>query len=432
MKLVNKIRNMDITIKAPPSKAHTLRALIIGSLADGKSTIYNPLLGRDQLNVIECLKRLGVEVKSARADKNEDDSIIVQGTGGRYTPVSTSADKYEELNVGQSGVGMNFLTSAACLSDKPVVITGDKRITERPILEVVSGLRQLGCRIEYLEKEGFPPVRIYGGGIKGGIAKIRGRECSQYFSSIVISSPYADNKVTLNCIDEMTEKPYFDISLQMMSEFGISAKNDNYKRIEIPIGKKYSARQITVEGDYSSASFFFLAGAVCKAKVTIKGLRSDTKQGDKAFLMLMEKMGCEVSETNDGFCIRGDKLKAIEQDMSNVPDLVPPMAIAAGFAEGVSKLTNIGHLRHKECDRLAVMASELNKMGGCAECDETSLIIKGGRKIRGARIDPHNDHRIAMSFAVAGLVTGEQIIENEMCVAKSFPDFWERFEVFSK
>ena len=287
----------------------------------------------------------------------------------------------------------------------------------------------MGCKIEYLEKEGFPPIRVYGGGIKGGNAQIRGQKSSQYFSSIVISSPYADNKVTLKCVDEMTEKPYFDISLQMMAEFGVRAKNNNYKQIEIPSGR-YSAREITIEGDYSSASFFFLAGAVCKAKVTVKGLRPDTKQGDKAFLTLIEKMGCEVSVTNDGICARGQKLRAIEQDMSNLPDLVPPLAIAAAFAKGRSKLTNIGHLRDKECDRLAVMASELGKMGVAAKCDESSLIIEGSGKIHGAQIDPHNDHRIAMSFAVAGLSTGNQTIDDEMCVAKSFPDFWEKFEVF--
>ena len=419
MKVVDKIRNTDITIKAPPSKAHTLRALIISSLADGRSTIYNPLLGQDQLNVIECLKRLGVKIKE------EDDKLIVEGAGGRYTPIC------EQLNVGESGVGMNFLTSAVCLSAKPVVITGAKRITERPILEVVNGLRQLGCKIEYLEKEGFPPIKVYGGGIKGGTAQIEGSKTSQYFSSIVISSPYADSKVTLKCVDEMTEKPYFDISLQMMAEFGARAKNNNYKQIEIPSGR-YSARELTIEGDYSSASFFFLAGAICKAKVTVGGLNPDTKQGDKAFLTLIEKMGCDVSVTNDGICTRGRKLLAIEQDMSNLPDLVPPLAIAAAFAKGRSKLTNIGHLRDKECDRLAVMASELGKMGVAAKCDESSLIIEGSQEIHGAQIDPHNDHRIAMSFAVAGLVTGNQTINDEMCVAKSFPDFWEKFEVFSE
>ncbi|MBN1391345.1 MAG: 3-phosphoshikimate 1-carboxyvinyltransferase [Sedimentisphaerales bacterium] len=419
MKVVDKIRNSDVVVDAPPSKAHTLRALIIGSLSAGKCTIYNPLLGEDQRNVIECLKRLGVEIKQ------QSNKITVAGTGGKYMPVN------DELNVGESGVGMNFLASAVNLADKPVVITGSKRITERPIREVVEGLRQLGCKIEYLGKEGFPPIRVNGGGIAGGEAKIRGGECSQYFSSIVISSPYAEKKVTLKCIDEMTEKPYFDISLQMMAEFGVKAENKNYKQIEIPKGR-YSAREITIEGDYSSASFFFLAGAICKSKVTVKGLRPDTKQGDKAFVAILEKMGCEVSETGAGICVEGRELTAIEQDMSDLPDLVPPLAIACAFAKGESRLTNIGHLRNKECDRLAVMALELGKMGAEAACDESGLIIRGSDKIHGGEIDPHNDHRIAMSFSVAGLAAGNQTIENEMCVAKSFPDFWERFEVFYK
>jgi 3-phosphoshikimate 1-carboxyvinyltransferase len=419
MKVIDKIRNADVTVEAPPSKAHTLRALIISSLSNGVSRIYNPLLGEDQLNVIECLKRLGVKIE------RQGNNLTVTGTAGRYRPIN------DELNVGESGVGMNFLTSATCLSDKPVVITGNKRITERPILEVVEGLRQLGCRIEYLEKEGFPPIRVFGGGIKGGTAQISGKKSSQYFSSITISSAYADSNVILKCIDIMTERPYFDITLQMMGEFGVKAENNNYKEIKIPSGKKYSARGMTIEGDYSSASFFFLAGAVCKAKVTIKGLRPDTKQGDKALPALLEKMGCRVSATAQGICLEGRRLCAIEEDMSNLPDLVPPIAIAAAFAEGASRLTNIGHLRHKECDRLAVMESELGKMGVSAKCDESSLIVQGNPlKIRGAKIDPHNDHRIAMSFAAAGLATGGQTIENEMCVAKSFPDFWEKFEVF--
>jgi len=430
MKIVKKIENLNVETTAPPSKAHTLRALIIGSLAEGTTVIKNPLLGQDQLNVINCLKKLGVKIEQT-ADK-----ITVEGSGGKYSPrcdrVATGRPIESELNVGESGVGMNFLGAAANLSDKPVIITGSRRLTERPIDEVVNGMKQLGCKIDYLDKGGFPPVKIYGGGIKGGNAIIKGSKTSQYFSAIVISSPYAQAGVTLNCIDEMTEKPYFDISLQMMSEFGIDVVNKNYKQITVPSGKKYSAREMTIEGDYSSASFFFLAAAICKSKVTISGLRIDTKQGDKAFLNLIEKMGCKISEKKDKISIEGGELAAIEQDMSDVPDLVPPTAIAAAFAKGRSQLTNIGHLRLKECDRLAVIASELNKMGVSAKCDEDSLIIEGTRQAHGAKIDPHNDHRIAMSFATAGLAIGGQIIENENCVAKSFPDFWERFEVFYK
>ena len=419
MKTVEKIKNRDVEITAPPSKAHTLRALAIAGLADGQTIINNPLLADDQQNMIDCLRQLGIGVEI----KNRQ--IIVNGGGGKFSPVGG------ELNVGESGVGMNFLSAAANLSDKPVVITGSKRLMERPIDEVINGMRQLGCKIDYLDKEGFPPIKIHGGGIRGGYAAIKGSKTSQYFSAITISSPYAQTGVILKCTDEMTEKPYFDISLQMMSEFGISAVNKNYKEIIIPGKKKYSAREMTIEGDYSSASFFFLAAAICKSKVAVRGLRGDTKQGDKEFVNLLEKMGCCVSETKDNICVQGKQLAAIEQDMSNIPDLVPPIAVAAAFAEGVSRLTNIGHLRHKECDRLAVMAAELNKMGIRAFCDNDSLTVEGNPAgAKGAVIDPHNDHRIAMSFAVAGLAAGNQQIDNEKCVGKSFPDFWERFEIF--
>jgi 3-phosphoshikimate 1-carboxyvinyltransferase len=253
MKSVDKIQNRDVTIQAPASKAHTLRALIISSLTDGASTICNPLLGQDQFNVLECLKNLGVKIETQK------DKITVHGMAGKYSPIS------ETLNVGESGVGMNFLISAANLIDKPVILTGAKRITERPIFEVVDGMRQLGCKIEYVEKEGFPPIKIYGVGIEGGTAKIRGAKTSQYFSSIVISSPYAQNPVTLKCVDQMTEKPYFDISLHMMSQFGVKAENNNYKEIKIP-NAKYTAREIKVEGDYSSASFFFWRRQSAKQK----------------------------------------------------------------------------------------------------------------------------------------------------------------------
>jgi 3-phosphoshikimate 1-carboxyvinyltransferase len=420
MKTVDKIRNADVKIAAPPSKAHTLRAIVISSLAQGKSIIRNPLFGQDQLNVIDSLQKLGVKIEKT------PEAITIWGLGGRYKPIA------DELNVGESGVGMNFLTSAACLAEKPVVITGTGRLIERPVGEVVEGLRQLGCKIEYLDKDGFPPIKVFGGGIKGGIAQMKGQKTSQYFSSLAISSPYALTPVLLECIDTMTEQPYLDITLQMMEEFGVEAQNHNYKQVLIPNGKKYSAQDITVEGDYSSASFFFLAGAICESKLTVTGLNHDSKQGDKAFVALMEKMGCLVTSTTEGICIEGQQLNAIEQDMSNLPDLVPPLAIAAAFAKGTSRLTNIGHLRLKESDRLAVMASQLNKMGVNATCDRNSLVIEGSLKIHGADIDPHNDHRIAMSFAVAGLVTGNQAIQNEMCVAKSFPDFWQRLEIFTK
>ncbi len=419
MQTVNKLKNNDVVFNAPPSKAHTLRAIIISSLADGISIIRNPLFAEDQINTINALKSLGVNIIS------ENNKITIHGSSGKYNPIE------EELNIGESGVGMNFLLSAACLSTKPVILTGAKRIRERPIAEVVKGLRQLGCEFNYLEDQGFPPIKVNSCKIPGGEASISGIKTSQYFSSIIISSPYAESDVNLICTDNMSEKPYFDISQKMMQDFGIEIENQNYKNIFIPGRRCYKPLDITVEGDFSSASFFFVAAAICKTKITVTGLVMDTKQGDKAILDVLSKMGCKIYETNNNICLEGTNLNSIEIDMSDIPDLVPPVAIACAFAKGISHITNIGQLRIKECDRISVIVSELTKMGINARANKDSIYIEGNNSnITGAQINPHNDHRIAMSFAVAGLATGNQVIENETCVAKSFPDFWERFKIF--
>jgi 3-phosphoshikimate 1-carboxyvinyltransferase len=417
MKSVRKTSKTDVVVEAPPSKAHTLRALFMSALAEGRSLVRNPLLGEDQQRAIECLQRLGVDIAI------QDKAVIVVGKGGRFEPVS------EELNVGESGVSMNFLAALACLASKPVVITGAPRILERPVGEIVSGMRQLGCGIEYLGEEGFPPIRVFGGGIPGGKAEIRGELTSQYFSAILAAAPCADRPVELRCIGPMSEKPYLAITLDMMSQFGVHFEREDFNRFVVQ-PQSYASREYTVEGDYSSAAFFFEAAAICGIKVTVLGLNPDSLQADRRFLSLLAEMCCDISVSENAVTVKGGSLRAVQADMSDSPDLVPPLAVTAAFARGTSRLTNIGHLRHKECDRLAVTVSELTKMGADASCDEDSITIHGGRPLHGARIDPHNDHRIAMAFAIAGLAVGDQTIEDEACVAKSFPDFSERLRCF--
>ncbi len=416
-KKIEKASCRDVCLVAPPSKAHTLRALMLAALADGCSRIDKPLLAGDQLNLINCLRELGVGVEVGA----DGESVQVQGCAGKFRPTG------KELNVGESGVSMNLLVSAASLASGPVVLTGAERITERPIAQVVEGTRQLGGKISYLRTDGFPPIKLAGTGLEGGSARMSGAITSQYFSSLAISAPCAGNPVILCCDDSMTEKPYFDISLQMMSEFGVEVQRDGYSETRIP-NSGYKARDIQVEGDYSSSSFFFLAAAVLGGKVKVEGLSASTVQGDRAFLDLLETMGCDIWCSGLTVSVEGGPLSGIQIDMGDIPDLVPPAAIAAAFAEGVSTFNNVGQLRYKECDRLAVMVSELAKMGVAASCDEDSLTVTGVglEKMRGAKIDPHNDHRIAMSFAIAGLAVGNQEIENPACVGKSFPDFWER------
>jgi len=412
-----------VNIQSPPAKAYTLRALLFAAFADGTSVLRNPLLADDQLKMIDCLRNLGVRIDIAGQSGQE--VITVQGCNGHFQPLA------EQLFVGDSGVTMNFLCSAACFASKPVILTGTARLNERPIKEVIDGVLQLGAQVEYLGTVGFPPVKIKPARLSGGRAVINGAITSQYFSSLVISAPYAASLVELVCADSMTERPYFDISTSMMQTFGVSVKNTDYRIITIPNHKHYQAQDLAIEGDFSSASFLFLGAMVLGSAVTVQGLNRTSVQGDRRFLDLAERMGCKVSWNGSAVTIAGNAMQAIEEDMSDIPDLVPPMAVAAAFASGTSRFTNIAHLVHKESNRVLAMVTELQKMGIDAGFDQSSMWVTGkSARMHGAQLATYNDHRIAMSLAIAGLATGNQIIENPGCVGKSFPDFWERIKAF--
>ncbi len=416
MQTVEKTAKAYVTVAAPPAKAHTLRALFMSALAEGQSTLRSPLLAQDQLHAIDCLRGLGARIEIG------EDVVVVDGMAGRPAPTQ------DELNVGESGVTMNFLTTVACLSPGPVTLTGAPGLLARPVRDLVDGLAQIGCRIDYTDREGCPPLRVSGGGLPGGTVRMSGAISSQYFSSLLTAGPCAGGPLTIECTDTMSEKPYIDITISMMQAFGAEVEREGYERFVVePHG--YAARDLTIEGDYSSASFFFQAAAVCGIEVKVTGLDADSVQGDRRFLELVERMGCGVAWEGGAVTVTGGGLRAIDVDMFDVPDLVPPLAVAAAFAEGESRLCNVAHLRHKESDRLAAIISELAGMGIEARVDGGDLVVVGGRP-HGARIDPHNDHRIAMSFAVAGLAVGGQQIEDPGCVAKSFPDFWDRLAAF--
>ena len=419
MKTVARALPRFVTVQAPPAKAYTLRALLFGALAQGTSVLRRPLLAEDQHNMIACLRGLGATIDV------EADKITVKGLGGHFHPVTDS------LFVGDSGVTMNFLTAAACLSDKAVTLGGTPRLNERPIREVVDGVRQLGANVEDLAHEGCPPVRIHPTGLNGGRAALHGAVTSQYFSGLVISAALAKGPVTLECLDDMTERPYFDISTGMMADFGAQSINHAYQKIEVAAPQAYQARDYLVEGDFSSASFLFLVAAVLRSTVRVEGLNPHSVQGDKRFLNLIERMGCRVVWDGSAVEVTGGDLVGIEEDMSDVPDLVPPLAVAAAFAQGETRFTRVGHLVHKESNRVVAMETELGKMGVTARHDAETMTIVGNRAgIHGATVATYNDHRIAMSMGVAGLAVGDQHIENPGCVAKSFPDFWEKLALF--
>lgn len=418
MRTIARTQPRPVTVQAPPAKAYTLRALLLAALAEGTSLVRQPLMADDQIHMIACLRGLGVIIEEFGGD------LRIQGCGGRFRVQKDS------LDVGDSGVTMNFLTAAAAYADRPVILGGTPRLNERPIAEVVNAVRQLGAQIEYLGNEGLPPIRVSPTGLQGGQSQFHGAVTSQYFSSMVISAPLARGPVELHCLDTMTERPYFDISTSMMAEFGVTATNSDYQKIAIT-PQKYRAQDYLVEGDYSSASFLFLVAAVLGSTVTVQGLKKDSVQGDKFFLELLERMGCRVEWTGSSVAVTGRALRGIEQDMSDVPDLVPPLAVAAAFADGTTRFTRVGHLIHKESNRVVAMETELRKMGVQVDHDAETMTIVGNRPaIRGASVQTYKDHRIAMSLAVAGLATGNQQIENPGCVAKSFPDFWDKLALF--
>ncbi len=420
MKNIQPLSVLTADVAVPASKAHTLRSLLLASLAEGESVITNPLMGEDQKNLIVCLQNLGVHVHL------EDNRISVTGTGGKFLPVSA------ELNCGESGVAMNFLSAVSPFASKPVVLTGKEGLLKRPVGEVVQGLRQLGADIHFRNTENYPPLEIKPTGLRGGQTKMRGEYTSQYFSSLTIASALAENDVEIICTDEMSEQPYYDITLEMMEKFGVKAQNYEYKRMVIPAGQKYRATDIFIEGDYSSASYFFEAAAVCGIEVRLHNMNDESVQGDKKIVDYMKAMGCSVHTQGNCLSVKGGKLVPLVTDCNGTPDLVPTLAVCAAFADGKSLLKNVSHLRFKECDRITAVCTELGKMGIKAVLEGNDLAIYGNSSsVHASSIQSYNDHRIAMSFAVPGLVLAGQTIDNPDCVSKSFPNFWDVFSSFT-
>jgi len=407
-------------VTAPPSKAYVLRAFFIGALASGKTVVINPLLAEDQMYAIEALKNFGAKFKVSK------DKVVIQGTGGKLKMPKTS------VFIGNSGVTARFLASFAALTPGGKIrIDGSERMrTGRPIQDLLDALTQLEVQVKSTQKNGCLPIEVEGGSLKGGKTSLKGGISSQYFSSILIAAPYAEKDTTIKCIGEMSSKPYIDITLDIMRDFGVKAENENYKKFFVKSGQKYIAREYKIEGDYTNASYFFSATAICGGKIKIKNLKLKSAQGDKIFIDILKDMNCEAKKGREEVeLISTGGLKPIAIDMNSYPDLVPSLAVVSAFAEGKSEIYNIEHLRYKECDRIAAVANELRKTGVRVKEKRDGLIIYGDpSKIHGAKIDCYNDHRIAMAFSVMGLKIPGIIIKDEKCVEKSFVDFYEVLE----
>ncbi len=425
MKSVLKIENVqkkEVILTAPPSKAHTLRSFFLAALGNGKNRIFRPLMGKDQKIALESIKAVGAKVNL------EENYVDIEGVNGR--PILNK----KIINCGNSGVTLRFITPIIALAENSdenswCTVDGSIEMRNRTIKDLVDALRILNVKIDYLGEIGFPPFKIHGGSYIGGETSLNGRSSSQFLSSMLISGACTKKGIIIEMRGDLVSKPYVDITMEVMNKFGADVTHTNYKKFSVKGNQGYDLSEITIEGDYSNSSYFFLAAAICKISVSVKNLNPKSIQGDKKILDILQSMGCEIIENSDSYTVIGKDLHGISLDMGDFPDIVPTIAIAASFAEGGTHIKNVGHLVHKETNRLDAIKNELTKMGIDVKIIENDLIIKGGFP-KGAIIETYNDHRIAMSFAVAGLKLRNIQIINPSTVEKSFPNFFSELSKF--
>ena len=345
--------------------------------------------------------------------------MTIEGCDGAFScPPGTVID------LDNSGTSLRLLASIALLSDHPVTLTGSGRMQERPVGPLADALVALGGRIVFGQEPGFPPVTI-GGRLEGGNATIDGSASSQFISSILMAAPYAKRGVTLSVSGTPASQSYLDITAGVMTDFGAVIRREGYRRFEVSNQDHYTGHTYVIEGDYSSASYFFALAAICGGRVTVTGLNPASVQGDRLFPDALQKMGCRVTRAHDGITVTHEgPLSGITIDMSSAPDTVQTLCMVAAMAKTPTVITGIGHLKFKESDRLAGTVRRLRQLGGVANTGSDRIVIQPA-PLHGGTIDPANDHRIAMSFAVLGLGIGGVSITGAECVNKSFPGFWD-------
>jgi 3-phosphoshikimate 1-carboxyvinyltransferase len=408
-------RPPDATISVPGSKSVTNRALIVAALADGPSRITNPLFADDSYWLLDALVRLGIDVNadSERAD------IYVDGQSG----VIGASDV--DLFVGNAGTVARFLPPMIALGRGPYTVDGIPRMRERPVADLVDAMLQLGAGVEYAGKDGRFPLTIKGGGIPGGEARVSGSKSSQFLSGLLMAAPYAKAPVTL-LAEGRKEWPYVGITVALMRAFGVDVDQAQGRfSVEPAI---YTAQDYEVEPDASGASYFLAAAAVTGGRVRIPGLGSTSPQGDLRFAGMLGSMGCSVEIAPNYIEVRGpDRLQGVEVDMNAFSDTMMTLSAIAPFADGPTTITNVGHTRLQETDRLSAVATELRRLGIETHTTPSSIRIIP-RMIRPGVVRTYGDHRMAMAFAITGLVAPGVRIRDPGCVTKTFPDYFGRLE----
>ncbi|HPG25739.1 MAG: 3-phosphoshikimate 1-carboxyvinyltransferase [Spirochaetaceae bacterium] len=419
---------LDGRVSVPGSKSITNRVLLLAALAEGESRLRGGLESDDTVVMRAALRAMGIGLETA---KDPEDTAgtgeiwTVRGRGGRFEPPDHA------LDCGNSGTTVRFLTAALTLASGPIVVDGNARMRERPISDLVTALRALGAGLTVEGRNDCPPVRVHGGGLPGGPATIDGSRSSQYVSAVLQAAPYADRDVELRFKEGVVvSRPYIDLTIEVMRDFGAEVEWRGAPADEhlfVRAGKTYAARDYTIEPDASSAAYPFCAAAIAGGRVTVAGIPERSQQADFKILGLLERMGCGVEREGDRVTVVGSArpLRSLgEIDMNDFPDAVLAYAVVALFADGPTTIRNVANLRIKETDRLAALETELRRLGARAEAGPDWLRIEPG-PLRGAEIETYDDHRMAMSFALAGLRVPDVVILDPACVSKTWPGYFD-------
>lgn len=408
---------LNAVVRVPGSKSLTNRALLIASLAQGTTQITNALFSDDSIYFARALQTLGFDVQLDEANH----TMTVTGLGGKIP------SRKAELFIGNAGTAARFLSAFLTLGNGEYVLDGEPRMRERPIGDLIHALNQLGVEME--SKNNCPPVEIFAKSLYGGKTKIAGNISSQFLSALLMVAPYAQAPIEIELTTDLNSKPYVDMTLAIMRDFGVKIKRKDYSSFTVHPASYSPLSTFQIEPDASAAAYFFAAPAVCGGRVRVQDISSKSVQGDLAFLYVLNQMGCEIKEGRNFIEVTGPKtLSGVDMDMRDIPDTAQTLAVIAPFAASPTRIRGIASARVKETDRISATCTELKRLGVQVEEHEDGMTIHPCSNIQPASIQTYNDHRMAMAFSLVGLRIPGVTIENPACVSKTFPNYFEALE----
>ena len=408
---------LHATVRLPGSKSLTNRALLIASLAKGTTRLTNALFSDDSCYFAQAVQTLGFDVRLNEANHE----MTVTGLGG------TIPAQKAELYIGNAGTAARFLSAFLALGNGEYVLDGDARMRERPIQDLIDALNQLGVELE--AKNNCPPVEIFAKGLPGGKTRMAGNISSQFLSALLMVAPYARSPIEIEVTTELNSKPYVDMTIAVMQDFGVQIGRQGYEHFAIHQASYLPITDYQIESDASAASYFFAAPAICGGTVRVENISRASKQGDIAFLEALTKMGCLVEERDNFIAVTGpDRLAGVDVDMRDIPDTAQTLAAIAPFASSPTRIRGIASARLKETDRIHSTCTELARLGVNVEEHEDGMTVYPCETFQPARVETYNDHRMAMAFSLIGLRFDGVTIENPSCVSKTFPNYFEVLE----